>query len=147
MQALVKKHGGSEYDLAVSYTMQHSTEQLTTTADDLSHSAGTLHVSLLTAASPLVVCCQTAGPGSIRWHEVARRMTDRSSKQCRERWTVLLAQDAKRLHWSQEEDQSQQPHTYHNTSRRTALSHSTHSLNSLPLPSVAVCVACGVSYC
>ena len=65
MQALVRKHGGSDYELA------------------------------------------TVGAANIRWHDVSRRMlpSDRSSKQCRDRWNVLLSQDSTKLHWTQEEDQ------------------------------------------
>ena len=139
MQALVKKHGGSEYDLAVRHTNQRSHDSRTRTPVDRAvcrHS--------VTAGSPPAVCtllrvCQSTGVSAIRWHEVARRMPDRTSKQCRERWNVLLSQDTKQLHWTQEEDTSQR-----STHRSSPAPHSTlpcralslHRLISLPISHV-----------
>ena len=116
MQALVKKHGGSEYDLAVRHTTKPKwsggcasrTEHSRVVCHRIAYSSLTSrHHAAPAACMLLSFVSQSTGVSAIRWHEVARRMPDRTSKQCRERWNVLLSQDAKQLHWTQEEDTSQ----------------------------------------
>ena len=76
-------------------------------------------------------------------------MTDRSSKACRERWNVLLSQDAKKLHWTQEEDQSQHSsdtaeHTriHHKQSTACTTQHSTSINHSLTYHCHRPCCFC-----
>ena len=67
-------------------------------------------------------------------------MTDRSRRQCRDRWNALITQEAKKLHWTQEEDQGHNTghERSHGTSHHTSVLHCTHTLPLLSLFIVSV---------
>lgn len=51
--------------------------------------------------SNIVRCCKRP----IKWEEVAEKMGDYSSRQCRERWTKFLDPSINTSPWTQEEDE------------------------------------------